>query len=316
MKLRDQFETVCLQAGLRLSTQRSYWNWSRNFIAKCGFKSRDEMTAAGCEAVSGFLTAQARRGCSASTQAQALNALVFLYAHVLKSELGKLDFQKPTRVRRLPAVPVSHEETVRLLDALESPMNLLCRLIYGSALRVNDALRIRLRDLDFSNSEIRIMDSKGGKDRLVMMPAKLRDELLALATHREAEHLREKRNGGGWVHLPGLYGTKNPKAHFDSGWQYLFASTKTSKDPRSTNMGRHHVTSAAVQDAMRRACRKLRLKKNVTPHGLRHSAARRMKEKGVQLHVIQKILGHKDPETTMIYLGINESIPAGCSPLD
>lgn len=316
MKLRDQFNDTCLQAGLRLSTQRSYWNWARTFIGQCGFKSGDEMKAAGGDAVSGFLTAQARRGCSASTQAQALNALVFLYSLVLKSPLGRLDFQKPTRARRLPAVPISHDETMRLLDALESPMNLLCRLIYGSALRVNDALRIRLRDLDFADSEIRIMDSKGGMDRRVMMPATLRNELLALATAREAEHMREKRNGGGWVHLPGLYGTKSPKSHFEAGWQYLFASTKTSQDPRSGNMGRHHVTAAAVQDAMRRACKRLKLKRTVTPHGLRHSAARRMKEKGVQLHVIQKILGHRDPETTMLYLGINESIPAGCSPLD
>jgi len=270
-----------------------------------------------CDAkVSQFLTEQSERGCAVATQAQALNALVFLFGKVLDHPLGKLDYHRPSRPARLPNAPSSHDATMTLLDALPGQMGLICRLIYGGALRVNDCLRIRLHDLDFAQNEIRIMDSKGGKDRLVPMPLKLREELLAMVTLREAEHMQEKRNGQGWVFLPGLIGIKNPKAHYVTGWQYLFAARDYTKDPRSSNMGRHHITPEAVQSAMRKACVKLKLKKSITPHGLRHSAARRMKEKGVPLHTIQTVLGHDNPATTMRYLGLGETVPKGVSPLD
>jgi integrase len=316
VKLRQRFSTACLQAGLRRNTELSYWDWSRKFVKSIGAKSDDDLKRSPDVDVSAFLTEQARRGCAASTQAQALNALNFLYVSVLRHPLGKLEFKRPNRPARLPSVPVSHDETMRLLDALPQPINLITRLIYGAALRVNDCLRIRLRDLDFANNELRIMDSKGGKDRLVPLPIKLREELMALVTLREAEHLVEKRAGKGWVWLPDLYGIKNPKAHYDSGWQYLFAARDYVKDPRSENHGRHHITPEAVQTAMRKASAKLKLKRNVTPHGLRHSSARRMKEKGVPLHFIQQVLGHDDPATTMRYLGLGETIPQGISPLD
>jgi integrase len=317
VKFKEQIQISCVQAGLRRATERSYWNWARAFIASQSAKSQGDLLPNKEQAVSDFLTKQAMRGCAASTQAQALNALVFLYGTVLKSPLGKLpEFKRPSRPAKIPAVPVSHDETMKLLESIPPPIGLISRLIYGCALRVNDALRIRIKDLDFANDEISIRESKGDKSRLVPMPKSLREELLALATLREAEHLLEKRSGKGWVHLPGLYGAKNPKAHFDSGWQYLFAAREYTKDPRSGNMGRHHVSPGAVQVAMRKASVTLKLKRNVTPHGLRHSAARRMKERGVPLHVIQQVLGHDDPATTMRYLGLGETIPKGISPLD
>lgn len=307
---------ACQARGLRLNTERQYWDWTRRFITSRKSARRDDLLREPETAVSRFLTEQSVRGCAVSTQAQALNALVFLYRAVLKRPLGALEFSRPRRPARLPAVPGSHADTMRILDALEPAIGLLARVIYGSALRVHDALRLRIRDLDFAQSEMRIMDSKGGVDRVVPMPAVLRDDLLALCAMRESEHRAEKRAGGGWVHLPGLLGVKYPAAHHDTGWQYVFATRHPSKDPVTGKMGRHHLTPEAVQKAMRAACATLKLKRNVTPHGLRHSAARRMKEKGVPLHVIQQVLGHSRPETTMRYLGLGEAIPRGVSPLD
>lgn len=315
-KLKERFTTICHQAGLRRNTEQAYWHWARAFVHWSGAKSEVDLVSNCDERVSDFLTAQSERGCAVATQAQALNALVFLFDSVLDHPLGKLDYQRPHRPTRLPSVPANHDATMTLLDALPGQIGLICRLIYGAALRINDCLRIRLHDLDFEQNEIRIMDSKGGKDRLVPMPMKLRAELLALVTAREAEHLREVRNASGWVYLPGLIGKKNPKAHYSTDWQYLFAARDYTKDPRSGIYGRHHITPEAVQTAMRKVCRTLKLKKNITPHGLRHAAARRMKEKGIPLHTIQTVLGHDDPATTMRYLGLGETVPKGVSPLD
>ncbi len=318
MKLRDEFESVSQTMFLRHSTFNSYWDCSRRFIRWSGAKSKDDLKDDRNNRVSEFLTAEAVRGVAAGTQAQTLNALVFLFKEVLKTPLGKLpEFQRPTRRATMPEVPATHGEMMRLIDTLQpSMMNLVGRTLYGCALRVNDALRMRLRDLDFANNEITIRGSKGDKDRIVPMPAKLRDELLSLVTIRESQHVIEKRAGNGWVNLPGLYGKKNPPAHFATEWQYLFAAQNYSHDPVTKNMGRHHISAEAIQQAFRRACGALKLRRRVTPHGCRHAAARELERRGEPLAAIQALLGHSNVNTTLRYLGAGRKIPKTISPLD
>jgi len=148
------------------------------------------------------------------------------------------------------------------------------------------------------------------------MPDKLRDELQSLVTIRESQHLVEKRSGKGWIWLPGLYGRKNPSAHYSADWQYLFATAGYSKDPESGNMGRHHVTAEAVQQAFRRACATVNLRRRVTPHGTRHAAARELERRGESLAAIQNLLGHSNVETTLRYLGSGRRFTKTKSVLD
>lgn len=316
-KLHQEFSKICRFGHYSLATERQYWAVARKFIRDSEIKTREDLTISAETKISKFLSKMANRGAAASTHSVALNALVFLYTKVLKYKLAKLpDFSRPTKPARLPSVPISHEATMKLIDALPGQMNLIARLLYGAAMRVSDALRLRLRDLDFTQNEILIRAGKGDKDRLVPMPKALISELSALQIRRGAEHLSEVRAGRGWVFLPGLYGVKNPKAHYAMEWQYLFASEKYSVDPRNKNIGRHHITPEAVQQAFRVACDRLGLQRSVTPHGLRHASARTMYKRGVSLVSIQAVLGHKDCETTMRYLGAGAKIPAAISPLD
>ena len=316
-KLKDRFSTVCRTLHYSLSTERQYWDVCRKFVKSIKAQSEADLLDAADVKAGRFLSQMAVNGAAASTHSVALCALVFLYSNVLKNPLGKLqELERPTRPARLPSVPASHEETMKLLGQVSGRSNLILRLIYGDALRVHDALRIRLHDLDFANDEILIRASKGDKDRIVPMPKAIRAELKALADLREAEHLREKREGNGWVWLPGLMGKKTPSAHFETGWQYLFAAQKESRDPRSGKLGRHHITPEAIQGAMRNACRKMGTRKRFSPHALRHASARTMEKKRVPLASIQAMLGHANVETTLRYLGAGTKIAPGVSPLD
>ena len=317
MRFKDKFVNVCRLGHYRRNTELSYWDWARRFIKHTGCKSEADMLDDRDGKVVEFLTVQARRNVSVSTHRQALNALNFLYAVVLRQPFGKLpELELPKRPVRLPSVPATHGDTMRVVNAIPGRMGLIARLLYGTAMRISDALRLRLQELDFAHNEILIRSSKGDKDRRVPMPKALREELFALVTQREAEHLAEKRAGRGWVWLPGCYGIKNPKAHFQTAWQYLFAADRESEDPDSRNRGRHHLTPEAVQTAFRVACAKLRLRRNITPHGLRHAAARELERRGTPLASIQALLGHDDVNTTLRYLGAGARIPAATSPLD
>lgn len=316
-KLKEQFSTVCRTRHLSLHTERQYWDWCRKMIAFCGIKTREDLLSGAEAKAAAFLAAEANRGVSASTHGQALNAIVFLYRDVLEKPLGVIPgLARPTRPARLPAVPATHQDAVDLVSSVQGRIGLVLRLLYGSALRVHDALRLRLHDLDFANNEIVIRSSKGDKDRVVPMPMALRCELKDLCDVREAEHMMDKRSGLGWVWLPGLFGKKNPRAHFETGWQYLFAAAGYSTDPVSGNKGRHHITAEAVQAAMRKARGRLKIRQRFTPHSLRHASAREMERRGNPLAAIQAQLGHSRIETTLRYLGAGKRIPKAISPLD
>lgn len=317
-RLKDRFVDVCRTRHLSLETERSYWSIIRRFVHFCKADSSEALCHDAARKFSAFITSEARRGVSASTQNVAFNALLFLYEKVLGQTPGNLpEIQRATRPARLPNVPVNHGDTMKIIESINGDVGLALRLSYGAALRVSDTLRIRLKDLDFEQGEILIRGSKGDKDRLVPLPKKLKDELWQLVGRREREHDIDKSNGCSWVHLPNLLGRKSPRLHHDTQWQYLFASAKISVDPRTKSRGRHHLMPETLQNAMRGACVRLKLKRRVTPHGLRHASARELERRGTPVSQIQKLLGHKHVGTTMKYLGAgNDEKAMVKSPLD
>lgn len=247
---------------------------------------------------------------SSSTQNQAWNAIVFLYRDVLNHQLGDIpSAMRAKRLGRIRPVPCDHEQALKIVDAAPGLPGLALRLIYGTAMRIKECLRLRLKDFDFENNLILIYDGKGGKDAFIPMPLKLREELLNLVRDREIDFLKDKLANKHWVFLPDSLGKKYPKWHFKSDWQYAFASERFSRDPRTGNEGRHHLSPEAVQQAMAKACSKLGIKRRFTPHGLRHAGARFAEKNGTPISEIQRWLRHKDVETTLRYLGIGEQRP-------
>lgn len=309
-KLRVRFGNICRTRHLSYSTEQSYWHWCARFIKHHAIQSELELTHEPESKFSNFVSHIAPE-VSASTQSQCWNALVFLYRDVLKIKLGDIpNAMRAKRRTRIRPVPVSHEETLRIVESVPGRVGLALRLIYGCAMRIQECLRLRLKDLDFANNQILIYDGKGGKDAFLPMPTKLHDELHRLCCQRESEHRVEKQDGHGWVWIPESLGRKYPRWHYDSGWQYLFASERFSRDPRSNNEGRHHLSPEAVQMAMAKACKKLGIRKRFTPHSLRHAAARFAEKSGEPISEIQRWLRHSNTETTLRYLGIGEQRPA------
>lgn len=304
--LRDKFTNICRTRHLSLSTERGYWGWVASFIKYHRMKSELDLIAKAEQKFSDFISHIAPN-VSASSQNVAWNAIVFLYRDVLRKELGQIpSAMRAKRSAKIRPVPCDHEEALLVINSVPDLSGLALRLIYGTAMRIKECLRLRLKDIDFENNLILIYDGKGGKDAFIPLPLKLRDELLSHVTKREAEHLVDKQLGQGWVWLPESLGKKYPKWHFSTNCQYVFASDRLSKDPRSGNVGRHHLTPEALQQAMAAACRKLNIKRRFTPHSLRHAAGRFAEKNGTPISEIQRWYRHKNIETTMRYLGLGE----------
>lgn len=308
--LKDRFANLCRTRHLSLSTERSYWSWVVKFVAFHRIKSELALTANAEQKFSDYISSIAPR-VSAATQNQAWNALVFLYRDVLNHKLGDIpNAMRARRAPRLRPVPCDHAEALAVVNAVKGVPGLALRLIYGTAMRIKECLRLRLKDFDFANNLILIYDGKGGKDAFIPLPEGLRDELMELVRRREAEHLADKLAGRGWVCLPESLGRKYPTWHFKTDWQYAFASERFSRDPRTGSEGRHHLTPESLQQAMAAACRRLKIKRRFTPHSLRHAGARFAEKNGTPISEIQRWLRHKDVETTLRYLGIGEQRPA------
>jgi integron integrase len=268
--------------------------------------------------VAAFLTHLAtERTVAVATQKQALNALVFLYEQVLGVPLGVLgDYARPQRPPRLPVV-LSREEAQRLLERMEGTAQLIGRLLYGTGTRLMEALRLRVKDLDFARGQILIRDGKGDQDRVTMLPEVLQEPLQA-HLHRVRElHERDLKAGYGEAWLPGALRAKWPKAGREWAWQWVFPSAALSVDPETGIRRRHHVTDAAVQQAIKQAAARAGLLKRVTPHVLRHSFATHLLESGTNIRTVQDLLGHKDVSTTQIYTHVMQKPGLGVrSPLD
>ncbi|WP_407292290.1 integron integrase [Stutzerimonas zhaodongensis] len=314
-RLLDQVRDQIRLKHYSIRTERVYCEWVKRYIRFHEYRHPLEMGAAELEA---FLSDLAvRRDVSASTQNQALAALLFLYKQVLKQELPWLgEVVRAKKPARLPVV-LSIDEVQRLLNQLEGDVGLVARLLYGGGLRLMEGLRLRIKDVDFSRNEIIIRDGKGQKDRVTVMPASL---VLPLKQHLSLVrviHQSELAAGRGDVYLPDALARKYPNAPWEWAWQYVFPARGLSVDPRSGSVRRHHLDEKRVQRAFKRAVAISGIAKLATPHTLRHSFATHLLESGQDIRTVQELLGHADVKTTMIYTHVlNRGGLAVLSPLD
>ena len=296
-------------------TEEAYLGWIRRFIRFHGGRHPRELHEA---AVVAFLEDLAGPGkVSASTQNQALNALSFLYEHVLEQKLGVLgEFARARRPERLPVV-LSREEARALLESLEGSMRLIGELLYGCGLRLLEGLRLRVKDVDFARLQIAVCGGKGDKDRVTMLPVAVAERLREHLEEVRERHAAELAAGRGEVWLPEALARKYPNAAREWVWQWVFPARQWSKDPETGRIRRHHVHENAVQKAVQAAVRKCGLAKRATCHTLRHSFATHLLESDIDVRVIQVLLGHAKLDTTARYTHVATNVlRTVLSPLD
>lgn len=313
-KLLDQVIDALRLRHYAYSTEQQYVHWIRRYILFHNKRHPREMGAAEIEA---FLTHLAVEGqVAASTQNQALCALLFLYREVLSQPIEHVEVTWAKKPKRLPTV-LSQEETRQLLAHLSGRYCLMAQLLYGSGLRLTECLRLRVKDIDFQQQQIIVRDGKGFKDRVTLLPASLKQPL---HHHLEAVRLLHQQDlnlGYGEVFLPDALARKYLNAAKEWGWQYVFPSDKLSQDPRSGVTRRHHLDESNLQKAVRRAAKKAGVIKPVGPHTFRHCFATHLLEAGYDIRTVQELLGHKDVKTTMVYTHVMNKGPLGVrSPLD
>ncbi len=319
MKLLQQCRQVARVRHLAYSTEKSYVQWIERFIRFHGIRHPNTL---GVLEVEAFLTHLAVSGhVSGSTQNQALGALLFLYRDVLKVDLGTFDAVRARRPKRVPAV-LSVTEVAELLRTIEllstsEPHCLMARLMYGAGLRLMECCRLRMKDIDLARGQMTIRSGKGDKDRYVMLPVAIRSDLEQQMQSRRTLHDRDVARGQGRVEMPMALDGKFPGADYSLAWQFVFASTRLSHDPRSGKVGRHHVHESSVQRTFSTAVKQLAWTKRVTCHTLRHSFATHLLEQGHDIRTVQELLGHNDVRTTMIYTHVmNKAAQRVRSPLD
>jgi len=296
-------------------TEEAYVGWIKRFILFHGKRHPLEM---GEDEITRFLSALAVHGhVSASTQNQALCALVFLYRHVLGQSLGWLDdIARAKRPQRLPVV-LTKPEVKALLGALEGVHWIMASLLYGAGLRLLECLRLRVKDIDFASHQILLRQGKGNKDRRTMLPAAVQELLTAHLEHVRQRHQHDLAQGFGRVLVPNALQRKYPHANSEWGWQWVFPSSQISRDPRSGERRRHHLHESVLQRAVKEAARNIGLTKPASCHTLRHSFATHLLEDGYDIRTIQERLGHQDVKTTMIYTHVlNRGGQGVYSPMD
>ncbi|MFM8354767.1 MAG: integron integrase [Gammaproteobacteria bacterium] len=314
-RLLDAVRARIRRLGLALRTEEAYVGWIVRFIRA---NQRRHPRELGGPEVEAFLTNLAVEGqVAASTQNQALAALLFLYREVLGIELPWMDgIQRAKRPVRLPIV-LSRAEVAAVLDHLKGVHWLVANLLYGSGLRLLEGLRLRVQDLDFGRGEITVRHGKGSKDRRTMLPASLNEPLRAQLAHARRLHERDLRAGFGAVWLPDAPARKYPDAPRNWRWQFVFPATQRGPDPRSGIVRRHHLHESAVQRAVRRAVMSAGIAKRASYHTLRHSFATHLLESGYDIRTVQELLGHADVSTTQIYTHVlNRGPNAVRSPLE
>jgi integron integrase len=325
MKLMQRLENVCVRMHLAKSTTECYSRWVREFLVyhraeAGGWKHPKDLAAVEVEV---FLTHLARdRRLSASSQNQALNAIVFLYKQVLADELpedhlGRFAAQRSRRPVRVPTV-LSTDQVQGLIDAVkEGTMHrLMIQLLYGTGMRVNECCTLRVRDLDFDRRQIVVRGGKGEKDRIVMLPESLQGLLAEQCRAVRHRHERDVRKGGGFVPLPDVLANKVKYAERDWRWQFVFPSASLARDERG-NGCRWNAHPGVLARTVRNAARRAGVSKRVSPHTFRHSFATHLLEAGYEVRQVQTLLGHERLQTTMLYTHVmNKPAISVVSPLD
>jgi integron integrase len=298
-----------------LRTEQAYLDWIKRFIWFHGKRHPAEMGAPEVEAFLTYLAVDRR--VAAATQNQAKSALLFLYREVLGFELPWLsEVVQAKTPQRLPVV-LTTREVARVLAELRGTHALIGRLLYGTGMRIMEGVRLRVKDVEFARHEIIVRNGKGAKDRMAVLPRGIARRLREHLGRVAALHAADLQAGYGAVWMPDALARKYPTASRDWGWQYVFPANGLSRDPRSGEVRRHHLSDQAFQRAMRQAVRDAGLVKPATPHTLRHSFATHLLEAGYDIRTVQELLGHSDVSTTMIYTHVLNRGGRGVrSPLD
>jgi integron integrase len=314
-RLLDQIRTATRTRHYSIRTEDSYCDWARRFVVFNGKRHPSQM---GVPEINAFLSHLAvTEQVAASTQNQALNALVFMYRYVLYQDLeGDINPIRAKAPERLPVV-LTRGEVRAVMGQLTGMHLLMAQILYGGGLRLLECLRLRVKDLDFAQRQIVVRDGKGMKDRLTMLPTGLFEPLRAHLADVKAVHLQDLALGLGNVYLPFALERKHPGASRDWIWQYVFPAKKIAPDPRTGKLRRHHFDETVLQRAVKAAAQKAGIEKRVGCHTLRHSFATHLLENGYDIRTVQELLGHKDVKTTMIYTHVLNRGPKGVrSPLD
>ncbi len=314
VKLLDQVRAAIRTRHYSRRTEEAYVSWIRRFIVFHGKRHPRDL---GEVDVAAFVSSLATRGVSASTQNQALSAVLFLYEVIVGRRLDWTDsVVRAQRPVRLPIV-LSATEVAGLLSRLHGTMWLMASLLYGGGLRLLECVELRVKDVQFDRGELTIRDGKGGKDRVTMLPALLRQPLGDHLTWVKAQHDADLAAGRGAVALPGALRLKYPGAPFEWGWQWVFPATRFYVDAGTGERRRHHLHESVLQRAVKEAVREAGLARPASCHTLRHSFATHLLESGYDIRTIQELLGHRDVSTTMIYTHVlNQGGRGVRSPLD
>lgn len=312
-RLLDQVRYLMRQRNMAWSTEKTYVLWIKRYIYFHDKKYPKDMGAAEVDAFLSHLAVE--RNNSPTTQAIALNALVFLYKQFLNQELGKLYYHPAARRSHIPVV-FSHSEASRIIDQLSGTVKLMCQIMYGSGLRVMECSRLRIKDIDFEIGEIIVRDGKGSKDRRTVLPKVVIERLHAQIELVRNQHQRDLDDGFGDVWMPYSLARKYPSESKATQWQFLFPSTRIGVDPQSGIQRRHHIHPRTLQKQVKAAIKGLNIYKMANCHTFRHSFATRLLENNYDIRTVQELLGHTKVETTQRYthvlnkggMGVNSPI--------
>lgn len=297
-KLLDQMSDAIRLKHYSLRTEESYLDWVRRYIL---FQNKRHPNDMGAPEIQAFLVHLAtQRNVAASTQNQALSAILFLYREVLHKEIDPILLSSAKRPERLPTV-LTHEEALRVINQLTGTHKLMAQILYGSGLRLMECVRLRVKDIDFEYKTITVRDGKGEKDRITPLPDAILSDLKRQTEKVRILHEEDLAVNCGEVYLPHALEKKYPNAARELMWQYLFPAPKRSLDPRSGRERRHHLDPSGLQRGVKEAVKKVGIRKRATCHTLRHSFATHLLQKGYDIRTVQELLGHKDVRTTMIY---------------
>lgn len=313
-RLLDQVRRHMRDAGYAWKTEKTYIHWIRRYIL---FHGKQHPASLSDAHISQFLSALANeRSCSPSTQHIALNALVYFYKKFMGVPVEALSFSRAKVQPRLPVV-LSHQEAMLVIENLHGLHRTMVALLYGTGMRLNEMLTLRIKDVDFELSTITVRSGKGDKDRTTILPDQLRPLLEEQITQVACQHEQDLRAGYGEVYVPYALSRKYPNVAKELAWQYLFPSTGIGKDPRTGVLRRHHLHESALRKGLSKARRASGINKHIKCHTFRHSFATRLLQQGYDLRTIQKLLGHSDVRTTEIYTHVIRRGAMGVvSPLD
>jgi integron integrase len=293
-------------------TEQTYLDWTERFIRFHKLRHPKDMGKAEIEQ---FLTHLANSGISASTQNQALAAILFMYREMLDTTFSDIRAIRAKRSTYIPTV-LSTEEVRRVLCRLHGVYHIIGYLLYGSGMRLMECLRLRIKDIDLELHTLTLRETKSNRDRVTVLPQAVVAPLKLHLAKVKAQHEEDLASGFGRVTLPGALARKYPNAEYEWGWQYVFPASRMSRDPRSGLVQRHHLYETSVQKAIRKAAKEAGIEKPIGPHTFRHTFATHLLQAGTDIRKIQEILGHKDLKTTMVYTHVAGFGAGVKSPLD